>query len=137
MLLRTTLAIGLLTLVAFAADPVIGTWKLNTAKSKYTGMPMPKDVTVTYSPAGSGWKYDGKGIAGDGSPINMSFVYVKDNDEMKLTGYPYADSLTLQNGNSDSSTGTFKRDGKPVGTAKRTVSKDGKTMTVSANLTLP
>jgi hypothetical protein len=137
MFARTLLAIGAFTLVAFAANPVIGTWKLNTAKSKYTGIPAPKDVTVTYASEGDGWKYDATGTGGDGQPINYSFVYAKDNDDTKFTGYPYADSIALKGGNSTSSTATFKREGKAVGTAKRTISKDGKTMTINANLTLP
>jgi hypothetical protein len=137
MILRTALAMSVLTVVAFAADPYIGTWKLNPAKSKYTGLPMPKDVTVTYTPIDQGWKYDAKGTTGDGQPITMSFAYAKDNEDMKMTGYPYADALSLQGGKSNSSVGTFKREGKPVGTVKRNISKDGKTMTISANITLP
>jgi hypothetical protein len=27
------------------ANPFVGTWKLNTDKSKFTGVPMPKSVT--------------------------------------------------------------------------------------------
>ena len=137
MITRILLAISAFTLVAFAADPTTGTWKLNTAKSKYTGLPAPKEMTVTYTPAGEGWKYEAKGTDASGQPVNMSFAYIKDGEEMKFTGYPYADTLVLKGGKSDASTGTFKREGKPVGTAKRTISKDGKTMTVSANLTLP
>jgi hypothetical protein len=26
------------------ANPLLGTWKLNVAKSKYTGTPMPKEI---------------------------------------------------------------------------------------------
>ena len=137
MFARTLFAISAFTLVAFAASPVIGTWKLNTAKSKYTGIPAPKDVTVTYTPEGAGWKYNATGTGADGQPIDYSFVYAKDNEDMKFTGYPYADSISLKGGNSSSSTAAFKREGKTVGTAKRTVSKDGKTMTIVANLTLP
>jgi len=31
-----------------AADPAIGTWKLNVAKSKYTPGPAPNSATITY-----------------------------------------------------------------------------------------
>jgi hypothetical protein len=137
MFIRSTLLIAAFAFSALGADHVAGTWKLNTAKSKYVGIPTPKDLTVTYTPAGQGWKYDGKGTTGDGQPVNMTFTYSKDGEDMPMTGYPYADTLSLRGGNTDSSTATFKRGGKVVGTAKRTISKDGKTMTVSANLTLP
>ena len=137
MFIRNALLITAFAFSAFAADHVAGTWKLNTAKSKYVGIPTPKEATVTYTPAGAGWKYEGKGTAADGQPINMSFTYAKDGEDMPMTGYPNADTLMLRNGNTDASTGTFKRGGKVVGTAKRTISKDGKTMTVDAKLTLP
>lgn len=137
MFIRSALLITAFAFSAFAADHVIGTWKLNNTKSKYVGIPSPKDVIVTYTPAGAGWKYEGKGTAADGQPINMTFTYVKDGEDMPLTGYPNADTLVLRNGKSDTSTGTFKRGGKAIGTAKRTISKDGKTMTIDAKLTLP
>ncbi len=136
MFVRTMFAMSAFTVVAFAAD-MTGAWKLNTAKSKYTGIPAPKEMTATYTPEGQGWKYEGKGTSGEGQPTNLSFVYAKDNEDIKMTGYPYADTLVLKNGKSDTSTGIFKREGKKVGTVKRTLSKDGKTMIVSANLTLP
>jgi hypothetical protein len=41
-------------LAAMAAD-FTGTWKLNTAKSKAVGMPMPKEQTTIYTPKGSGY----------------------------------------------------------------------------------
>ena len=34
--------------VLIAAEPFAGTWKLNTAKSKYTPGPPPKSATITY-----------------------------------------------------------------------------------------
>jgi hypothetical protein len=137
MLLRFVLATCAFTFVSAAADQVIGTWKLNTAKSKYTGMPMPKEQTVVYTPEGQGWRYQAKGTAADGQPINTSFVYAKDNEDMKMTGSAFADTLAIRNGASDTSTGTFKRGGKKIGSAKRVISKDGKTMTITGNVTLP
>lgn len=68
--------------------------------------------------------------------MNSSFTYAKDNEDIKLTGFAYADTLVIRNGMADTSTGTFKREGKTVGTAKRVISKDGKTITVTGNVTL-
>jgi len=136
MINRKLLAISMMTLAAFAADPMMGTWKLNAAKTKYTGAPAPKEMTATYTPMGEGWTYEAKGVAADGKPLGLSFMYMKDNEDIKMTGYPYADTLVLKKGKSTVSTGTFKREGKPVGTVKRTLSKDGKVMTIEARLTL-
>jgi hypothetical protein len=117
------------------AEHLTGTWKLNAAKSKYVGVPAPKEQTVTYTTQGSGWKYDAKGTSADGQPINTSFVYEKDGADSAMTGFPYGDAIVLKNGNADASTATFKRQGKVVGNAKRVVSKDGKTMTITGAVT--
>ena len=39
---------------ADAADPVIGTWKLNLEKSKFAADRAPKSMTRTYAPAAGG-----------------------------------------------------------------------------------
>ena len=133
-MIRLALVVCVLATLVSGAD-LTGTWKLNTTKSKYVAMPAPKEQTVTYTPQGSGWKYDAKGTAADGQPISASFVYVKDGADAVMTGFPYGDAIVLQNGNSDTSTATFKRQGKVVGNAKRVISKDGKSMTITGAVT--
>lgn len=119
-----------------AAD-FTGTWKLNTAKSKYEGMPAPKEQTVTYTAKGAGYHYEAKGVAADGKPIAASFDYLKDGEEIKATGFPLWDGLVLKNGTSDKSTAELRRGGKAVGTVTRTVAKDGKSMVVAGSATTP
>jgi hypothetical protein len=121
---------------AFSADQT-GTWKLNTAKSKYTGMPMPKELTVTYTPEGSGWRYEAKGTSATGQTIDAHFSYVKDGEEIKTTGFPNWDTLVLKNAGSNNASGILKRDGKPVGSVTRIISADGKTMTIRGRVTTP
>ena len=121
---------------ALSAD-FSGTWMLNTAKSKSNGIPMPKELTVTYAAQGSGWRYTGKGIGQAGEALNRSFTYMKDGEEIKTTGWAEFDAIVLQNGNANKSTVTYKRQGKAVGTATRTLSADGKTMTINGEFTLP
>lgn len=137
MFVRRALVIGALTFAAFAASQAPGTWKLNAAKSKYIGIPAPKEMTVVFSSQGQGWKYDAKGVSAEGQPTTMSFAYEKDGADMPVTGFPYAETIVLKGGSTDSVTATFKRGGKAVGSANRTISKDGRTMTVDATLTLP
>ena len=136
MFIRRALLISAFAFAALAANNLPGTWKLNVAKSKYTGIPTPKETMVTYTTQGQGWKYEAKGISGDGQPTNMSFAYEKDGADCPITGFPYADAISIKNGNGDVTTSTFKRGGKAVGTVKRTVSKDGKTIMLDGKLTL-
>ncbi|HZO52309.1 MAG TPA: hypothetical protein VFB63_06315 [Bryobacteraceae bacterium] len=132
-----TLTLLFCTLVAASAADLIGTWKLNTGKSKYTGMPAPKEQTVTYTAKGAGWDYSAKGTSGTGEPTNAAFTYVKDGEDAKTTGFPYWDAISIRNGSSAKSSATLKRAGKAVGTATRTISADGKTMTITGKVTMP
>jgi len=55
-------------------SPFIGTWKLNLAKSKFTGRQPAKSETRTEVAQGDGFKVTYKGIAADGSPISYSYT---------------------------------------------------------------
>lgn len=46
--------LGFAVLAQAQTDARIGTWKMNVAKSKYDPGPMPKSVTRTYAPYGTG-----------------------------------------------------------------------------------
>jgi hypothetical protein len=73
-----TTAIGLVTVLwlvaaqpaAQSADPFVGTWRLNVAKSKYTPGPIPKSVTSTYEPAGKGDKVSVRNEPASGALTN-------------------------------------------------------------------
>lgn len=130
------LCLCLVPAIALAVDTT-GTWKLNTAKSKYTGMPAPKELTVTYAPQGSGWVYQGSGMSAMGEPIKTNFTYVKDGAEISTMGFPNWDTLVLRDGAAEKASGVMKREGKEVGTLTRTISSDGKMMTIQGKLTMP
>lgn len=123
--------------VTVSAAHIEGVWKLNPAKSKYTGMPGNKELTVTYTKQGTGWTYDASGVSSTGEPIKRSYTYVKDGEEVKVSGFPSWDGMVMKNAGTDKATTTYMRQGKPVGTATRTISADGKTMTIKSTVTLP
>ncbi|MFN0105066.1 MAG: hypothetical protein ACKV2U_23650 [Bryobacteraceae bacterium] len=123
--------------VTVSAADIAGVWKLNPAKSKYTGTAGNKEMTVTYTMQGSGWTYSAKGVSAAGEPITRSYTYVKDGEEFKVTGFPNWDGLVLKNAATSKSTSTYMRGGKAVGTGTRTISADGKTMTIRSTVTLP
>jgi hypothetical protein len=135
MLIRVSGTLLVLAMALAAAD-MTGTWKLNTGKSKYVGMPKPKEMTVVYAPVGSGWKYEAKGVSTEGQPLGLSFVYVRDGEEIKLADSLLGDTLVLKNAHSDVGTGVFKRGGKVVGQVKRVLSKGGNVMTLEGTTTL-
>jgi len=55
-------------------NPFVGTWKLNTGKTKFTGMPALKSETRTVAAQDSGIKVSFDGIGADGSKFSYSYT---------------------------------------------------------------
>ena len=67
-------------------DPWVGIWKLNVAKSRYTGMPGPKSETRTVVAQGNGYQVTYEGIAADGSRISDSLTSNLDGKDSPISG---------------------------------------------------
>ena len=52
------LAFGVVSIAAQANDPIVGTWKLDVARSTYKPGPAPKSTTLVVTPQGKGIKVD-------------------------------------------------------------------------------
>jgi hypothetical protein len=120
------------TTVASAADPVVGTWQLNLAKSKFSPVPAPKTDTRTYAESADGITMTWKSVAADGKEMNVKSTYRTDGKDYPITGSPNFDTLTLKQIDSHTVQSTQKKGGKVVGETKRTVSKDGKELTLAS-----
>jgi hypothetical protein len=122
------LALGL---TLWAADPAIGTWKLNVAKSKYSPGPVPKSATTTYEESGDGIKRTGESVDADGKTTAMAYSAKYDGKDYPVTGSDAYDAITIKRINDRTSEATLKKSGKVVSTARRAVSADGKMMTIT------
>ncbi len=138
------LLIAVLSLVAVSSiqaqsEALVGTWKLNTAKSKYEPGPTPKSLTRTVAAEGDGVKYTFEGVAGDGSPISYSFSVKFDGKDNPINGTipSGADTASMKRTDANHYVATLKKGGKIVGTSKVSISKDGKVATVDATGTNP
>jgi hypothetical protein len=130
--LGTVLAsLGIVYLAAQAADPLIGTWELNIAKSKYGSGPAPKSETRTYVVAGQDTKATSKGVDADGKPTSAQWTVNYDGKDRPATGNPDLDALSLKRIDPFTSEFTQKKAGKVVATGTRVISKDGKVMTIT------
>lgn len=118
-------------LVWAAADPAIGTWKLNVEKSKYSPGPAPKSATVTYEASGEGVTRTGQSVAADGQTTSFSYTAQYDGKDYPVSGNPNADTIALKRIDPYTSEATLKKGGKVTTTARRVVSKDGKTLTLT------
>jgi hypothetical protein len=124
--LLSTLVLGS---TAFAADAVDGTWKLNVAKSKFSGT-APKSATRVYTEGADGTTLDQKMVGADGKEMSMHTTLAYDGKDHPMTGNPDADSGAGKAIDARTSDFTLKMGGKVSGKVHRVVSADGKTLTV-------
>jgi hypothetical protein len=120
------------TVACFAANPQMGTWKLNEAKSKLAPG-MGKSTTVTYSEQGDKIKVTVDGVDKDGKPTQGVWVGKWDGKPYKATGNMAWDSAAYKVVNDYTNDITTMKDGKVMWTGHITVSKDGKSRTVTVN----
>ena len=112
-------------------DPIVGTWELNVAKSTYSPGPAPKSQSRTYVMAKEDIKATSKGVDGSGKPTAAEWTVNYDAKDRPLTGNPDADALSVKRIDAFSSEFTQKRAGKVVINGTRTISRDGKVMTIT------
>ncbi len=122
--------------VCFAADPQIGTWKLNEAKSKI-GAGALKLTTVVYETAGDNVKVTVDGIDGDGKPLRNEWTGKFDGKEYPVTGDPNTDTRSYKKANDNTLVFTNKKSGKVTMRGRVVVATDGKTRTVTSSGTDP
>ena len=125
MMLATMLFAG----TAFAADPIVGTWKLNVAKSKFSSGNELKAATRVYSEANGLYTLEQKLTGADGKETSYRVQYSDGKDIKQSAGGPFDTSHAKK---VDANTWDFdlKKDGKVIGHVHRVVSADGKTLTV-------
>src|SRR5450759_393439 len=88
-ILKTLFVGAILTIgtgVALAADPVIGTWKLNVAKSTFSPGPALKSQTRSYAESAQGTTLTIKTTAADGKESTATLTFKEDGKPYKHTG---------------------------------------------------
>ena len=121
-----------LELLAQAPDPLIGTWELNVAKSKFKPGPPLKSSTRKFEAVEDGLKFSGQNLNADGTTLTVEFTAYFDGKEYPIKGDPNADTLSLRRIDRFNTEGTFKKAGNVTYRVKRVVSQDGKVWTLIA-----
>jgi len=127
LLVGAVIAIGSGT--ALAADAVAGTWKLNLAKSTFSPGPAPKSQSRTYVESAQGMTVTVKTTAADGKESTTTIVFKDDGKSYPVSGNPDFDAVSAKRVDALTLNSTQTKAGATVGTAVRSVSKDGKTLT--------
>lgn len=120
----------------FAADPHMGTWKLNEAKSKITPGTL-KNTHVVYSSMFGQMKVKSDGISADGNPVHIEWSGKFDGKDYPVTGDPNSDTRSYTKVNDRTLATTAKKNGKITVTGQIVVSADGKSRTVTLTGTTP
>ncbi len=133
-LLGLTLALSLMAAGACFANPNMGTWKLNEAKSKLDPA-QGKNPVVKYEAAGDKIKATVEGVDKEGKSVNSTWTGKFNGKDYPVEGDSRIDSRSYKQVNDRTLEMTIKKDGKVVMTGTIKVSADGKSRTVTTEST--
>lgn len=113
-----------------ATDPVIGSWKLNLAKSKFS-LAAPKSESRTYAKSDDGvMTVTIKQVGPDGEEYSASLKLKQDGKDYPVEDFPNVDAISEKRIGSHVAEFSAKKGGKVVVTGRRELSNDGKTLTI-------
>lgn len=119
---------------AFAADPNVGAWKLDEARSKMaTGTA--RNATVVYTVVGDSYKCVADGVDATGKPSHNEWTGKFDGKDYAVTGDPSADARSLALVSPGHYALTNKKGGKTFVTGTVEFSADNKTRTLTTHTT--
>jgi len=118
------------------ANPFVGTWKLNLAKSRFNPGPGPKSQTRNWA---AGGKVTVNGVNAAGEAVTYAYVVNGDGKSYKTSGAVpnAADALSSKRIDAKILEAHFTRGGKASDTTRFTVSADGKVLTITAKGSTP
>ena len=130
-LVSTLTLIVLATAIGLAASPQIGSWKINEAKSKFSGVA--KNTLVVYTEAGDNVKVAIDGIDAAGKAFHSEWTGKFDGKDYAVTGDTSSDMRAYTVVNANTLAFTTKKGGKVLLSGQIVVAADGKSRTVKAS----
>lgn len=116
--------------LCFAADPNLGTWKLNESQSKIEPG-FPRTTTVIYEAAGDRVKATFDGIGYQGEATHGVWLGKFDGKDYPVVGDPYAEMRSMKQIDDHTLELTIKKGGKVTLTGLVVIAGDGKTRTLT------
>ena len=112
------------------SNSLIGTWKINLAKSKYSPGPAPRSGTTIFEAVGQGLKITAEGNDAQGNPTKVDFGVISfDGKSYPVTGAPAYDASSYKQVNVSTFEFTRTKAGRVVQTETTVLSADGKSRT--------
>ena len=116
--------------LAQATDPAMGTWTLNSDKSRYKPGPPFRSLVVKFEPAGDGVKMTNELVNAEGISIKSRYTAYYDGKDYPISGLPNIDTVALTKLAGGAVHRTDKQGERIVQTFVRSVAADGATMTI-------
>jgi hypothetical protein len=128
---------GISSVVIAGTDPLIGSWKLDNAKSNYAGRPAPGELVREYEAIPGGIRIVRELEGPDGKPTRGGWDIKLDGKDYPVKGDHRLDSLSLKRINLYTFEAVAKKDGKITNRMRWDISKDGKTLKWTSVRVLP
>src|SRR5437016_4136716 len=119
--------------VCFAADPQMGTWKLNEAKSKITPGTAKNTMVVYKEATGGKVKVTTDGTDANGKPTHSEWTGKFDGKDYSVTGDPTSDMRSYTKVDDRTLDFSVKKSGKVTVTGRVRIAADGKSRTVTTS----
>ncbi|HEY7573533.1 MAG TPA: hypothetical protein VIB08_00045, partial [Thermoanaerobaculia bacterium] len=130
-----TLVCFLASLALYAADPNMGTWKLNESKSKLPPSGAKNTLVVCTAAPGDAVDITVDGVDSDGKTFHSEWLGRYDGKDYPIKGDTLGDSRSYTKVDANTLSFTGKMGGKTIFTGTVVVSADGKSRTVTASAT--
>src|SRR5690348_5941464 len=110
--LQTIGALFLFTVALWAADdPIVGTWRLNLAKSNPAALATFRSITAKVESRTDGLKVTEDLVSPQGMPTHSEFTAKYDGLDYPVTGDPYFDTISLRRTDPHHASATWKKAG--------------------------
>jgi hypothetical protein len=135
--LFAVIALGLVVVFAGAtfaqsSNSMIGTWKINLAKSTWSAGKAPQSAAFTVEAAGAGFKVTADSVGADGTVSHWGYSADYDGKDNPITGNClYGDVVAATRVDANTTRYIYKNGGKVTRTQTHTVSSDGKMDTIT------
>ena len=114
-----------LAVIALAQNPNVGTWKMNSAKSKFSSAPT-KSYIIKIEAQGGSFKFVQDMVDADGKAIHRTWTAKYDGKDYPVVASD-ADAFSCTRPDANTTKYVMKKNGKEVWSGQAVVSKDGKT----------
>ena len=118
-------------------DPVIGTWELDVAASKFDPGPPPRAELRRYEAEHEGIKATVATTEADGRTTTFEYVTSYNDVTAVVTGSRTSDAVRMRKVDDYTAEAVLLLGGRVVGRTRRVISRDGRSMTITLHRDAP